>query len=573
MTAADGGVPLSRRRFLTGAGAALAMAAADSLIPSFMGSPGAVFAATGRAPGSLPYPNLAAGTDTMPGIDHIVVLMMENHSYDNLLGMLGRGPGQTPRGDGFTLGPDGRPTATNPYPDGRLQRAFRMPTTCQLPSRPSQEWTASHRAYNNGRMDGFVSTPISPATSEIVGGVAMGYWTEQDLPFTYSLAAAFPLADRWFSSVLSQTDPNRRFLLAGTAAGMTGDIGTSPANSEQNSLLFVPAPNGTIFTTLQRYGISWTSYVSSYPTGATPDLFAGNDAALEQANHKSFDQFFTDAAAGNLASFVLLDEDYGTQSQENPQNIAVGEAMMAKVVQAIGSSPLWHRTALVITWDEHGGYYDHVPPPPAPVPDSIAPVVEPGESTYDGFARYGIRVPGLLVSPYAKADYVSHTVYDHTSILALVERKWNLPALTYRDANANDLTDMLDLGALAAGTPTFASLPPLAAAGDTPAALACSQSGPGTVPPADSIIPAPTPSTTVPPSRTGPAPTAPGAGAPSGSALPATGGDEAAAMGVAGLMVGLGVGLRRLARTGRKGSPDPGPSASAPEPESGRSRP
>jgi hypothetical protein len=157
--------------------------------------------------------------------------------------------------------------------------------------------------------------------------------------------------------------------------------------------------------------------------------------------------------------------------------------MLASVVKAVGASPAWLRTLLIITYDEHGGYYDHVPPPPALAPDSIAPQVQPGESAYDGFARYGFRVPSVIVSPYAKRDYVSHLVYDHTSILALVERKWNLPAMTYRDANANDLTDFLDAGAIAAGQPTFPELPALAAPGDTAAALACSRTGPGTIPP------------------------------------------------------------------------------------------
>jgi phospholipase C len=141
-----------------------------------------------RRPDSLPAPALPAGTDTIPEIEHVVVLMLENHSYDNILGMLGRGPGQQARGDGFTLARDGLPTATNPYPDGQLQRAFRMPTTCQLPSRPSQEWAASHNAYDNGANNGFVRTTIEPFTSGIVGPVAMGYWTGEDLPLTYSLA-------------------------------------------------------------------------------------------------------------------------------------------------------------------------------------------------------------------------------------------------------------------------------------------------------------------------------------------------------------------------------------------------
>jgi phospholipase C len=141
----------------------------------------------------------------------------------------------------------------------------------------------------------------------------------------------------------------------------------------------------------------------------------------------------------------------------------------------------------VLVYDEHGGYYDHVAPPPALPPDAIPPVVQPTESTYDGFARYGFRVPAVVVSPYAKPHYVSHVLYDHTSILAMLERKWNLPALTYRDANANDLTDFLDLKALARGRPTFPRLPRLAPPGSSPAALACSTTGPGTIPPPGSI--------------------------------------------------------------------------------------
>jgi phospholipase C len=483
---------LSRRRFL---GGSASMLGAGAIVPWLLGGtvsgvpghslsgrslPGhaAALRALGRtrlrAPGSRPYPSLPVGTDTMPQIEHIVVLMMENHSYDNFFGMLGRG-------DGFTLGGDGLPTATNPYPDGRLQHAFHMPTTCQLSSQPSQEWLAGHNAYAGGKMNGFVAAPISSTDSQIVGGVAMGYWTGEDLPFTYSLARAFPVGDRWFCSVLGQTYPNRRYLIAGTSAGMTDDGGISLLNLPE------PAPAGTIFNMLDSHGIGWENYVSSYPTGATPELYAVNDAVPEIFHHKALSEFFTDAAAGTLPSFSLLDPNYSTQSQENPQNIVVGEALIAQVVQALGASPLWPRTLFVLTYDEHGGYYDHVPPPAAIPPDAIPPLVQPGEQVYDGFARYGFRVPSVVVSPYAKPGYVSHVLHDHTSVLAMAERKWNLPALTYRDANANDLTDFLDLSALASRRPTFPSLPRLAAPGDTAAALACSTTGPGTIPPPGSI--------------------------------------------------------------------------------------
>jgi phospholipase C len=482
---------INRRRFLSGTGKALAAStfaaaaidatAGATVLPDHQAALRALGRTSLRLPGSRPHPDLPAGTDLLPGVDHIVVLMLENHSFDNLFGMLGRG-------DGFDLDRHGRPTATNPYPDGRIQHAFHMPTTCQLHARPSQEWTASHNSYHNGANDGFVSTPISPATTEIVGGVAMGYWTGDDLPFTYSLARAFPIADRWFSSLLGQTHANRRYLIAGTSVGMTQTV--NPTTPQGMAALTSPVPAaGTIFNQLDLHGIGWANYAALIPFGATPLLYPVNNQTTETAHQKPFAQFFTDAAAGTLPAFSLLDPDYSTQSQENPENIVVGEAMLAQVVAALGASPQWPRTLFVLTYDEHGGYYDHVPPPPALPPDAIGPSVFPGESTYDGFARYGFRVPTVVVSPFAKRHHVSHRVYDHTSIIAMLARKWNLPALTFRDANAHDLTDFLDLDALADNRPTFRTLPRLAPAGNTPAALACSVNGPGVIPPPGSISP------------------------------------------------------------------------------------
>ncbi|HEY2436469.1 MAG TPA: alkaline phosphatase family protein [Solirubrobacteraceae bacterium] len=427
-----------------------------------------------RLPDSLPDPTLPVGTDTMPEIEHVVVLMLENHSYDNFLGMLGRGPGERPRGAGFALAADGLPKATNPYPDGQRLRAFHMPTTCQLAGKPSQEWTQSHIQYANGRNNGFVISASGP--------VAMGYWTGEDLPFTYDLATRFPTGDHWFCSLLGQTDPQRRYLIAATSSGMTDDVGGSIGNLEPDALLGTPA-NGTIFDRLSLAGISWTDYNYEFPLGATMELYPADDTAYAATNSKPIAEFFDDAKAGTLPAFSLLDPNYGTQSQEDPQNIVVGEAFLASVVEALGQSPAWLGTLLIVTWDEHGGYYDHVPPPVALAPDAIAPVVQPGESSYEGFTRYGFRVPSIVVSPFAKPNHVSHVVHDHTSILAMLERKWNLPAMTYRDANANDLTDFLDLRALGKRRPTFPELPALAPAGDDAARLACSTTGPGTIPP------------------------------------------------------------------------------------------
>jgi phospholipase C len=411
-----------------------------------------------RRPDSLPFPHMPAGTDTLPEIDHVVVLMMENHSYDNYLGMLGRG-------DGFTLGADGKPTNWNPTADGRRQLAFPMPSDCQLDGRPSQEWAACHQQYANGTNRGFATSPSGPA--------AMGYWDGTAIPFYYSLARTFPLADRWFSSVLAQTYPNRRFLIAATSAGMVDD---------DLSQVFTKPANGTIFDRLDQHGISWRNY---YHHSSPPsiDLWF-NDPAAHSSSVLSIDQFFIDAAAGSLPGFCIVDPDFGTGSEEDPQDIAVGEAFSAKVVDAVMRGPGWPRTLLVWTYDEHGGYYDHVPPPPALAPDAIgpiAPVGTGGEAAYDGFHRYGFRVPAVVVSPYARKGHVTHTVHDHTSILAMVERKWNLPAMTFRDANAADLGDFLDLS-----RPAFPEPPPLAAPAAAPSQ--CVPGHPGVVPAPGSVV-------------------------------------------------------------------------------------
>jgi phospholipase C len=454
---------VDRRTVLKG----LAAAAAGSAVAGVAGgaiagtAEAAATSAALRQPGSLPYPHLAPGTDTIPEIEHIVVLMMENHSYDNKLGMLARAGA-----DGFTLGANGKPTASNPYPSGgKTQHAFRMPTTCQT-SGPSQTWDASHASYDSGRNDGFVRAS---------GAVSMGYWEKADQPFYYSLASVFPLADRYFCSVLGQTFPNRRFLMAATSLGMVND--------DQVQDLPKYPPNGTIFDVLNKHGLSWRDYWSTTPcTLLWPDLFIrdpANSLRVEKIEH-----FFADAKAGKLPAFSIVEPDYGNTSEEDPQNIAAGEQFAASVIDAVMSGPNWSKTVLIWTYDEHGGYYDHVPPPAAVAPDNEGPDPLLGGPKYDGFGRYGFRVPTVVVSPWARANHVSHTVYDHTSILKLVETKWNLPALTRRDANANNMLDMLDFSA-----PAFLKPPTLAKPlVDTDShALACDTSGPGVIPPPGSV--------------------------------------------------------------------------------------
>jgi phospholipase C len=425
----------------------------SSTVPAmtFAGAP-----TTNRAAGSLPFPRLAEGTDTLPQIEHIIVVMMENHSYDNILGISGRG-------DGFTLH-NGVPTPSNPDGHGNLVHAFPMPNPCQLKSKPSNSWSAAHASFNGGRMDGFVTSAS--------GAASMGYFTSAELPFTVGLAGVFPVADRYFCSVMAQTFPNRRYLLAATSLGLTVD-----------ALPTVLPPGGTIFDTLNRHDISWRNYYTTLPTvGAFLPLLGKKSI---NSNLAPISSFYSDAAAGTLPSFCIVDPDFNKQSEENPQDVQYGDQFLGQVVNAVMAGPAWPRTLLLWTYDESGGYYDHVPPPAAVPPDDVAPQLLPIDPP-GRFDRYGFRVPSGVVCPYARRNYVSHVTYDHTSVLKLVETKWNLPALTARDANASNLLDMVDFEA----APAFLHPPKLPAPSDPARLAGCLTSGPGVIPPPQAVTPA-----------------------------------------------------------------------------------
>jgi phospholipase C len=408
-----------------------------------------------RRPGERPDPSKPEGVDTLPQIDHIVVMMMENHSFDNYFGVLGRG-------DGLPLDPSGKPTVALPDGTGKFIHSFPMPTTCQLHGLPSQSWPASHKSLGNGDNSGFV---------EACGAVAMGYFTPDDLPFYAGLARTYPLCDRWFASCLAQTYPNRRFLMAGTAAGI---IDTTTA-----SILAPPPPNGVIMERLEAHHISWMNYYTDLPGTFLFPAFMG----IRPQHRAHIDRFYRDAAAGTLPGVSFVDPGFNTdESEENPADVRIGERFAANVVHAVTTGKAWEKTLLIWLYDEHGGYYDHVVPPRAIAPDSIAPRL-PAGYVRAGYDQYGFRVPATIVSPYARRDYVSHVLHDHTSIMKLIETKWNLPALTFRDANADNLLDAIDLSS----PPAFAEPPTLPAPalglkGPLPPAN-CGGAGAGTIPP------------------------------------------------------------------------------------------
>ncbi len=379
-------------------------------------------AATLRQPNSLPFPHLPAGHESMPEIKHVVVLMMENHSFDNLLGMV---PYQLPewRGvDGFSRR-NGQVTNWNPDANGNRVYATHSATECQPDGKPSQSWDNSHISWDNGRNDGFVRAS---------GTQAMQYWDRPDLPFTYSLlGAGFPIGERYFCSVLAQTYPNRRFLFTGTASGT---IATNDATFS------IPAANGTIFDRLDAQGIDWADYYDNLPS---PAIVPNTLTSARTSRFRPYSTFSADVDAGKLPQFTLLEPNYSVTSEEDPQDMALGEHFIATTVRTLLHGPDWDSTALFITYDEHGGYYDHVPPPPAIAPDNIPPILSPGDQP-GGYDRYGFRVPMIVISPWARPFFASRVVQDHTSILAFVERKWNLPAMTLRDANAHPMVDYFD---------------------------------------------------------------------------------------------------------------------------------
>ena len=450
--------PFSRREFLKLGGVLGAAAAGGVLLPDLSGS---ASASTVRRPGSLPRPALPAGSvdGSMP-FDHIVVVMMENHSFDNYLGMLPLAG--TAHADGFTFDRSGQPTNSNPSATGNVM-AFPFTSTAQGPD-VTQTWNATHRQVDGGKMDGFIYGNGGSTQ-------AMGYWGPALLPFAYSFASTFTVGNRWFCSAPCQTYPNRRFLMAGTAYG---DITT-----DSSTITLTPPPNGTIFDQLSAHGVSWRNYYTDLPqTAIIPSIVEKHPLNLSPIGH-----FFADCALGTLPAVSFVDPEFGVLSEigaplmsvpgftklgallsttggdeEEPQDLAYGENWAYQVVNAVLHSPAWNRTLLVYTFDEHGGYYDHVPPPAALAPDSIPPNLT-ATDVAGGYNIYGPRVPAIVASPYAKKNGVTNVVHDHTSVLATIEAKWNLPALTYRDANANTVLDFLDIGHEAFATPPSISKP------------------------------------------------------------------------------------------------------------------
>jgi phospholipase C len=388
-------------------------------------------------------------------LQHIVVLMQENRSFDSYFGQL-HDEGQRRS--------DREPTRGNPdptNPNGPNIKPFHATDLCTVADL-NHEWTGTHLEYDGGRMDGFTVQNVDP--KDPTGSRTMGYFDQSDLPFYYSLANTFGVGDRNFASVLGPTYPNRFYEMTGTSFGhIRNDF--PPAGGYTQP---------TIFGRLQAAGISWKVYYALVPTAS---FFA--DVQAHPDHLAPIAQYYADAKAGTLPQVAFVEPRYiGDVTQEAdehpPSNPQVGQQFTSTIVNALMASPNWSSSAFILTYDEHGGYYDHVAPPRAPKPDDIPPMLKPGDINV-GFDRFGIRVPFVMVSPFSRPHFVSHDVQDHTSILKLIETRFGLQPLTQRDAHADNLLDYFDFD-----HPHFLKPPTLATATIDPVRAAkCAADHPG----------------------------------------------------------------------------------------------
>jgi phospholipase C len=473
---------------------------------------------THSSPGpGAPTPPPAIG---LQKVNHIIIVMMENHSFDNYFGALPYAPGSpyhTTSGgcserdhgcvDGLACRMDlaGSLTCTdsNQEDGGTPVVPFHDVSRCVVPDL-AHSWLQVHLEANfnepnaallNSPNDGFVR--VNDAMKQVDNSVetpaedqTMGFYTQADLPLYYDLAQKFAIDDRYFSSVLGPTLPNRFYLMAATSFGhlTTADAGLPGG--------YKPI-TGTIFDLLDSRQVSWADYFQGGPqaSGFRPWGGADTDPHLVPLQN-----FLTAAGgssgAGELPRVAFVDPG-GENDDHPPTDIQRGQAFVSQVINAVRNGPYWKDSVIFITYDEHGGFYDHVAPPRAPqgsarTPDGISPgqcadlsnppaSQEPGGGAHctsvadaqslcpalaqnpngpypencASFDQLGFRVPFLVVSPFAKPHYVSHTIADHTSLLAFIEERFLNDAapgtgagsrlhLTLRDQYADALMDLFD---------------------------------------------------------------------------------------------------------------------------------
>ena len=376
-------------------------------------------------------------------IDHVVVLMLENRSFDNVLGKLYP---KSATFDGLSgtesnLNLNGQPVLVNNVP-GHSPETMGIPTPD-----PGELWTDMNTQLFGSPtppsplpvppMSGFVKSYLTQADQPAQDYVAkniMHYFTPDQVPVISQLARQFAVSDRWFASAPCQTWPNRFFVHTATANGY-----------ENNMPPHFPYEMETIFNQLDLAGAPgrWKVYFHDIPQSLTLARLWPHPLQFH-----FYSQFAKDAKSGKLPSYAFIEPRYFSDialpnDEHPPHDVTLGEQLIADVYNALRGSPAWTKTLFIITYDEHGGCYDHVPPPAAMPPG-------PSPTMPFNFDRYGVRVPAVVISPYVEAGTVLRapgaTPFDHTSIIASLRKRFRIARpLTHRDAAAPDLDSALSL--------------------------------------------------------------------------------------------------------------------------------
>jgi len=384
---------ISRRSFLAGLAATgpLAMATAAQTTPK-----------------ALPKPHKS-------GIKHVIVVMMENRSFDHFLGWF-------PNADGKQVGLTFNNTSGQPQNTARLTNF----QNCSFAD-PDHSYAGGRVQLDNGQCDGWL-------ISNTKDNFSIGYYTQADLAFFGSAAPEWTVCDRYFCGILGPTFPNRFYQHAAQTDRLS------------NTLTISTMP--TIWDNLGAAGLDGRYYFND---SAFLALWGSKYSAISYP----YSQFLADCAAGNLAhvSFIdpkFINEATGTSADDHPHaDVRNGETFLNEIYNAVTQGPQWSKTVLVINYDEWGGFFDHVPPPTAPIP-----AADVAAGNQDGLL--GFRVPNLIVSPWSRRGYVDHTQFDHTSILRMIEWRWQLPPLSLRDASANNLALALDFSQPDLSAPEYA---------------------------------------------------------------------------------------------------------------------
>ena len=445
-------------------------------------------------------------------LNHIIFLAQENRSFDHYFGAL-RGywaqngyPDQSFDGlPQFNPSSGAAPLYGPPPAIPGCDPSLPPPSDCvfdtnhpitsyhlitQCIENPSPSWNESHVDWDYSdavgllpaTLNGFVWTAghdaraLVPPFNDTDGIRAIGYYDGGDLNYYYFMASNFATSDRWFHPVMTRTPPNRANLIAATSQGYA-----YPMDTDSRDMALMTAP--TIFQELQTAGVSWKIYVNPqgsacsgppYDPACLVTLSSVQEFQWSQTipsvypqNIAPISQYFTDLQNGTLPQVALMEpasdagfDEHPTNSDLAPSNIQLGANYVSSLINGLMASTSWKDSAFILTFDEFGGFYDHVSPQPAVSPDGIKPVdLLPLDActlttgpTCD-FVYTGYRVPLIVVSPYAKKNYVSHSVADLTAILKLIETRFKLPALTKRDAAQIDMTEFFDFSSPAWITP------------------------------------------------------------------------------------------------------------------------